>query len=58
VVSRAGYCREQAAPCRVLARQISNGADARELADQANRYDAEARTLETEWDQPSDAAAN
>ncbi|MEJ2375638.1 MAG: hypothetical protein P8Y71_09540 [Pseudolabrys sp.] len=48
----------QAALCRVLARQISNRADARELVDKVNRYDAEARTLETERDQPSDAAAN
>jgi hypothetical protein len=56
-MSRASHCRDQAALCRELARQISNHADAKVLREQADRYDAEACALEPRQAGPSDGAS-
>jgi hypothetical protein len=48
---RKTYCREQAALCRDLAKQIGNRADAQHLQDMAVSYEAEARSLEAQQGQ-------
>jgi hypothetical protein len=45
-MSRAVYCRQQAALCRGLADQISTSADAKHLRDMATRYETEADGLD------------
>jgi len=47
-MSRAAYCRQQAALCRGLADQISVSADAKHLRAMATKYEAEANTLNGE----------
>jgi hypothetical protein len=45
-MSRAAYCRQQAALCRGLADQISVSADAKHLHAMASKYEAEADSLD------------
>jgi len=45
-MSREAYCREQAALCRDMAKQIGNRSDAQHLRDTAASYEAEAKSLE------------